>query len=177
MLLWYKPLDVRVSSAIPLLSNGVEEILESLPFQTVHYDAVSDEREQLLPYKPYQRNASDPESDVVSTCLTLALILPYGGWHILAWNFSFPTNVELILWRICAILTAVSILCFAFALVVNEHFKSIDNTTVFSIVMLISVGVYTLARVVITVEVFIDLRALPPDAFKTVRWTTFVPHL
>ena len=36
---------------------------------------------------------------------------------------------------------------------------------------------YVIARVVTLVLAFTSLRELPPGAFDTVHWTTFIPHV
>ena len=36
---------------------------------------------------------------------------------------------------------------------------------------------YILARAVTLVLAFISLRDLPPGAYETVHWTTFIPHV
>ena len=36
---------------------------------------------------------------------------------------------------------------------------------------------YIIARLVILVLAFTSLRELPPGAFDTVHWTTFIPHV
>jgi hypothetical protein len=36
---------------------------------------------------------------------------------------------------------------------------------------------YVVARVVLLVQAFMTLRSLPPGAYQTVHWTTFIPHI
>ena len=36
---------------------------------------------------------------------------------------------------------------------------------------------YVLSRVALLVIAFMSLRSLPPGAYETVHWTTFIPHV
>jgi hypothetical protein len=36
---------------------------------------------------------------------------------------------------------------------------------------------YIIARVVLLVLAFLSLKSLPPKAYETVNWTTFMPHI
>lgn len=38
-------------------------------------------------------------------------------------------------------------------------------------------GLYFVVRVLITVQVFISLRRMPPEAFQQVEWTLLLPHV
>lgn len=39
------------------------------------------------------------------------------------------------------------------------------------------VPLYLIARAILLVIAFISLRSLPPAAYETVYWTTFIPHI
>lgn len=38
-------------------------------------------------------------------------------------------------------------------------------------------ALYAIARIVLVVLDFTTLRRLPPDVFRNVAWTTFLPHI
>lgn len=42
---------------------------------------------------------------------------------------------------------------------------------------LLIAGVYIIVRTYVIVEVFLSLRALPPSAFASIKWSSFVPHI
>ncbi|KAK6435932.1 hypothetical protein LTR95_007874 [Oleoguttula sp. CCFEE 5521] len=121
--------------------------------------------------------------------------LGYTGIHVIGWNFHFPTDVELLLWRIsgCVIVGMVVVYLFALA-VITFGFKKIAKalygidanvpndlrsavpasaqTAVFALASVL----YTTARLYIIVEAFTSLRAQPMDVYMTVDWNTFLPH-
>lgn len=46
------------------------------------------------------------------------------------------------------------------------------------IVSIIGGGIpYILTRFMLLVMAFMSLRSLPPEAYQTVRWTTFIPYI
>ena len=55
---------------------------------------------------------------------------------------------------------------------------SIDTENLYATVVYLSAGLlYILARAVTLVLAFTSLRDLPPGAYESVHWTTFVPHV
>ncbi|KAH8818108.1 hypothetical protein F5882DRAFT_433567 [Hyaloscypha sp. PMI_1271] len=91
----------------------------------------------------------------------------FGGIHVAAWNFTFPTKVELILWRVASIYCT-AFICLFVVLLSFEWFE-IQMTRLVS-------SLYVLARVFMIVEMFRTLCFLPPDAY-TSTWATNIPHL
>ena len=81
------------------------------------------------------------------------------------------------MWRVlCVAITAVPIyisLGFLLGLPLSEM---IGNAVLYFIP--ISGGIlYILARAVTLILAFTSLRGLPPGAYETVHWTTFIPHV
>ena len=111
--------------------------------------------------------------------ITLMVGIIFGAIHCIAWSFEFPSHKELILWRISSIgITAapISLLVYFYLLFINilpawvEGFIGIPLATLVPLL-------YIVARCVTVVLAFTSLRALPPAAYETVHWTTFIPHL
>jgi hypothetical protein len=112
--------------------------------------------------------------------------LIFGGIHIAAWNFEFPTYIEQLLWRICSVgmvtLMLVSLLplvATVFALLVfDADIDENDAVIAFnhSIYGLCAV-LYVLVRLFILVETFRTLFYLPPDAFTSTWASSSVPHV
>ncbi|KAI5810408.1 hypothetical protein BZA77DRAFT_254877 [Pyronema omphalodes] len=124
--------------------------------------------------------------------LLVALCAAYGGVHLAAWNFEFPTNAEKLIWRIACIVamagTAVSwYIRYLFIVYTREWFKDHDGLMIMfrtsssrrKIAIILTAIVaffFVLARAVITVMSFTSLRKVPAGVYATVQWNDLVPH-
>ncbi|KIM21298.1 hypothetical protein M408DRAFT_109226 [Serendipita vermifera MAFF 305830] len=109
----------------------------------------------------------------------------FGAIHCIAWSSEFPSRSELVIWRIScvAMITVplmVTIIC-AVA-VANERKEIPDAWMAFIlgipfVILLLSVWLYIASRMATLVVAFTALRSLPPAAYTTVDWTTFIPHI
>ncbi|TFK62271.1 hypothetical protein BDN72DRAFT_964657 [Pluteus cervinus] len=131
------------------------------------------------------RNSILPLLEVSSL---IALI--FAGVPFLFWDSTFPTRVELILWRIACIVIAVPP---TFILLVTLSFRiyegmssrtsSYHGVRSFKFVSLcntlvsISGSFYVFGRPLILVLSLIALRQVPPSALTNVPWTAYIPHL
>ena len=113
--------------------------------------------------------------------IVLGVGVCFGAIHCISWGFPFPTHTELLMWRVsCVAITAVPIyislgLPLGLWLAVMD-FKKFSKTVAFF--SAISGGIlYILARAITLVLAFTSLRDLPPGAYETVHWTTFIPHI
>lgn len=130
----------------------------------------------------------------IANGITLGMGLVFGAIHCIAWSFQFSSRTEQILWR----LSAVIIVGLPFSLLVigapisqiwpegipfrrRNIFERVFAELVTYVIIIgfpILAGmVYVAARVTVLVLAFVTLRALPPDAYKTVQWAILVPHL
>lgn len=126
------------------------------------------ELERLKSLKEYS-------SDWDYICLGASGVI-LGAIHFLAWNETFPTSVERLLWRICATLTTCVPVIFAgqTAIWIGLDWPKSDKEYWISTIPCL--GLYALARLYIIMEAFRSSFFLPQDAF-TATWTTSFPHL
>ena len=130
-------------------------------------------------------DTTDRDYVVIADSIVLGVGVCFGAIHCIAWRFSFPTHIELLMWRISSIaITAVPvyiplILVFglAFGWLVGAQMSEKLVLIVFCFGPLVGVILYILARAVTLVLAFTSLRDLPPGAYETVHWTTFIPHI
>ena len=118
----------------------------------------------------------------IADFIVLGVGICFGAIHCIAWDFSFLTNTELLMWRISSVaITAVPVyipLMFVFSGFLGEIVHSDNVLEAGSYVSFLFGGVlYILARAVTLILAFTSLRDLPPGAYETVHWTTFIPHV
>lgn len=130
--------------------------------------------------------------DIVSGLMTGAvaacLAAVFGAIHCVAWSFSFPSPQEQLVWRVAsAIVTgAPVVLVLCYGSLFNPT-KGYSPPTVWlpyfvgriytAVIIPFCIILYTLARVVLLVQMFVSLRDLTADAYQTVDWVAFIPHI
>ena len=130
-------------------------------------------REDRVPR--FWANGDDEEG--IADMIVLGVGVCFGAIHCISWGFSFPTHTELLMWRVsCVTITAVPIYIFLGLFFGALLSYMIGNTVIY--ICPISGGIlYILARAITLVLAFTSLRDLPPGAYETVHWTTFIPHV
>ena len=126
-------------------------------------------------------NTTDGEQ-AISDLIVLGLGVCFGAIHCIAWVFSFPTYTELLIWRISSVaITAVPIYIFLVIFLADFLRRMMDleksGISVGYFGALSGIILYILARAITLVLAFTSLRGLPPGAYETVHWTTFIPHV
>ena len=112
--------------------------------------------------------------------IVLGVGVCFGAIHCISWGFSFPTHAELLMWRVsCVAITAVPIYISLGFLLADRLGDKFDLFVIIGFYFCpLSGGIlYIAARAVTLVLAFTSLRDLPPGAYETVRWTTFIPHV
>ena len=191
---WNKPLNINrpvrvfrksdveepISEAPRLASgadpNGLLTILNFISgFQDYYVDL---SREDRVP----RFWANNTKNDVMTANLTmLGVGVCFGAIHCIAWGFSFPTHMELLIWRVsCVATTAVPfyiLLVFGLVSWLDSGVAADIISGIAGIPLFPAFILYILARVFILALAFTSLRELPHGAFDTVHWTTFIPHV
>jgi hypothetical protein len=111
--------------------------------------------------------------------ITLMVGIIFGAIHCIAWSFEFPSHTELVLWRISSVGIIVTpayiLVSFLFGVVYN--LPDWMNVVIAMPTVTFLPLLYMVARAATVVLAFMSLRALPPAAYETVHWTTFIPHI
>jgi hypothetical protein len=95
----------------------------------------------------------------------------FGGLHAAAWNFTFPTRIEQIIWRASSVNCTIYMFAWALSIFIFPD----DNNPRRLTIRFISI-LYVLARLFLIIEIFRTLCFLPPDAYMS-TWATNISHL
>ena len=120
---------------------------------------------------------------MTANIIMLGVGICFGVIHCIAWGFPFPTHMELLIWWILSVaITAVPVFIpLMFILghwLQNSEFYTIGVIAGIVIYSILPAGIlYIIAWAVTLVLALTSLRDLPPGAFDTVHWTTFIPHV
>jgi hypothetical protein len=197
LLYWFKPKDVLTPKYIAAARYPtIEEIIRVA-------------REGPTTFFQYRRSYWMPNNGVhgvqcsknqsYSTELTYSRIIfmigsaigsvIFGGLHLFAWNFTFPTNIERLLWRIASLLfVSLSLLMIGITVVISTLRKNKagglreprphqKNSLIgIQIIVMFFVVLYALIRLFIIAEVIRSLFYLPPMVFAS-TWASSVPHV
>jgi hypothetical protein len=110
--------------------------------------------------------------------------LLFGGIHLAAWKFDFPTGIEQMLWRITSLyctslgpsVSLTAIIDQALSPITSKYITKATGVKISHFVSTMWITLYVLARLYLLVEVFRTLLFLPPDAY-IYTWATNVPHI
>lgn len=96
----------------------------------------------------------------------------FGALHLIAWNTTFPTSVEVWLWRASAFVSILSMVIFM-------HFRKVVLRWggPLTIISLVSPVLYLVSRIVMVAQVFAALRAEEPGIYDTYQVSTYLIHL
>jgi len=117
--------------------------------------------------------------------LILTLPAVYGGIHLAAINFGFPSAVESLLWKVSSIYIMVALptmmaLSFFFRrwlyYMLDAPLDAIPEWVGYLGGLGILLG-YVLARIFLVAESFASLRAEPIGVFWTPAWLQMIPHI
>ncbi|ETS01626.1 hypothetical protein M419DRAFT_80984 [Trichoderma reesei RUT C-30] len=117
---------------------------------------------------------------VLTNVVTTLGAAVFGGIHVIAWNFAFPSAIELLLWRCASIATFAAPLCVCLIYLAIFHLMlmgRLEEDSMLAIGLLLSFTLlYVAARLFILVEMFRTLCFLPPGSYIS-TWTSNIPHV
>ncbi|PTB55601.1 hypothetical protein M431DRAFT_82932, partial [Trichoderma harzianum CBS 226.95] len=171
---WNKPKDVSVPIYLQKTTpkdpfeEAFKKVFEAAPYPYLRFP--------IIPTKLYHIpscafHVAYSNDDVVS-------ILSFGGIHIFAWNFFFPTKIEQQLWRVCSVAATVLPLPYlATHYSFMKHGADVGKTRLRQIRTIQGVLAlfYVLARLFLIIESLRSLYYLPRYAFES-TWSVNFPH-
>ncbi|KIJ58913.1 hypothetical protein HYDPIDRAFT_119057, partial [Hydnomerulius pinastri MD-312] len=182
---WHKPLNVNcpvrvmVKSADPLVSRSsskgtrLENIEDLFGILTGIWDANIDlKQERQIPtfYGGSWVAIWRLNAEIIADVIALFAAMVFGGIHMVAWSYAFPSTTEMLIWRASAI--AIVVIPFSipllFALAIFANIFDYDFIAVALHAMIIPFGLlYIPARLLLLVVSFTTLRSLPLEAYQT----------
>ena len=118
------------------------------------------------------------EWDVSAGSGMILVTMVFGGIHCIAWSFAFPSPTEQLLWRISSIAITGTPLAFISAFFIfNQQLHYNPVSAILFIAIFLLAFFYPVSRILLLVLSLTTLRSLPPSAYQTVQWTTFLPHI
>lgn len=191
---WYTPKDVNAPIYIsakklddsPDTKQRFEEtfynVFETAPYPIVPFSIIAT-KVYHVPNCVFHSTARGSSSHfkvwVKGGFISGISILSFGGIHLFAWNFKFPTDFEQLLWRICAvgaILLPIPVAVSHFPLTLTR----INDMNAKTIRIMESIQIpfaifYALARLFLITESIRSLYFLPSEAFVS-TWSANFPH-
>ena len=193
---WNKPLNVnrpvrvfRKLDSQPQVREPISEAQEAnsevlgemfsfiLGFQDENVNLSRKDRVPMF----WANGSAGGEESIAAALIMFGVGICFGAIHCIAWHFSFSTHTELLMWQISSVaITAVPVYIYL-VLGLGAWLGGMDPD-IFGVIFMhfgpLSGGIlYVLARAVTLVLALISLRDLPPGAYETVHWTTFIPHV
>ncbi|KDQ55318.1 hypothetical protein JAAARDRAFT_195720 [Jaapia argillacea MUCL 33604] len=127
----------------------------------------------------YAGDLEDREDNLVAW-ISAPIASVFGVIHCFAWSLEFPSHTQQLIWRVSAVTIALAPLLAMGAFQFRKS-RSLRCFGLVNAVFFLLVGatpiLYAIARIALLVLAFKSLRSLPPGAFETVCWTTYIPHL
>jgi hypothetical protein len=179
---WGKPKDIKTAFTLAISPGEIPDAIER-QLRAGYANSWSLSLGFLPDSAFKKRRAGDPiRNDIVTTNDELPLFggfffgcSIFGGIHLTAWTFHFPSRVELILWRVasiwCTVFALATIIFLAIAGAVGFSGNELPN-----VVGRVFIALYIICRFILLVEIFRTLLFLPPDAFRATSASN-IPHL
>lgn len=172
-----KPKDV--SEAINIKSDLKMEEVRPILEEHQEYFTLSGHRIRFFEPIGKQRTSISPYLlDIAAAPVCLA----FGISHILAWNYSFPSDIEKLLWRMASVGVFVVPLLLLLAAIAAIQLDKKSSTPscgtipLHDMVILFLFFLYVLFRLCTFVEVWAAWRSSPPALYHDVNWMKYFPH-
>ena len=150
------------------------------------------------PVKTFVNSRTTPHRGITVREMLYGVLveLIYFGIHLAAWNFTFPTRTEQILWRVASLQLLGVLLFYLLIITLGTYFYREIARILFGGVSNSMLGVaalapkwllfvayypviiaYGSARTYVLLEAFVSLRAFPLSVYASIDWADFIPHL
>jgi hypothetical protein len=185
---WGKPKDIKTAFTLAIFPGDIPDAIErhiragcdSDRALSSQFSFSKEERAgDPVPNDRIEMGVDDSEFIHVAASLVFGCSI-FGGIHLAAWNFHFPSRVELIFWRVasiwCTVFPLASMTFMAITSIIGFFFIFDGQFKLDVAVVRIFLALYVICRLILLVEIFRTLFFLPPDAFIATSASN-IPHL
>jgi hypothetical protein len=184
---WGKPKDIKTACTLAIFPGDIPDAIErhiragynsdrALSYQFSFFE--EERAGDPVPNDRIAEGVDDFQLHLVASLVFGCSI--FGGIHLAAWNFNFPTRVELIFWRVasiwCTVFPLASISFMVITGIIGSLFIFEGHFKWDVAVVRIFFALYVICRLILLVEIFRTLLFLPPDAFIATS-ASKIPHL
>ncbi|KAI0059872.1 hypothetical protein BV25DRAFT_1808425 [Artomyces pyxidatus] len=146
-------------------------------------DDVDLRRKRGVPTFYSGRNKND-DYDLYGDLVALAAAMVFGAVHCAAWNNTFPSHAEQVIWRFSSlaiialpgVMLAATLLLWSLTWARASTVVKVAFFFMLVLAFVVVAPVYVAARSLLLVLSFTTLRSLPLDAYEAVQWTLLIPH-
>ncbi|KAL7957755.1 hypothetical protein V8C34DRAFT_324935 [Trichoderma compactum] len=193
-LYWHKPQRVGIATTIQLketslteagaISDAVLDALKDAPKGKRAFGNIFSD--DPLPGAPISLDTSKDEAgwEVMAGAAGATV---FGAIHVVAWNFAFPSRIDLIFWRCASVYTTAAPIGFVlfmqlWLMIPTKGYGGLSSQLwrleeiVVACIQPLLMFLYIVARLVIIVEMFRTLCFLPPRSYIS-TWTSNIPHV
>jgi len=184
---WPKPKDVQT-----MINIDADKQVKPKEFMTIvrHAPLVFFPRSKMYNIRSHSLHVvagKDPDARIVTSCASAAGGAIFGALHLLGWNATLPTHVEMVLWKVALLTTVLVPLAVTIFFIMHAKLDKmglgVDLSTgttialaILGLTVTLITGIYAVARLFILVEAFRSLYFLPPAAFIS-SWASNLPHI
>lgn len=163
---WNKPLDLRSSTVTTISPLNRPRFISLLP--TLRLDFTEQDLAEKIDLKLFFERITEGDEMKRNVIHAVWIGCIFNGIHISAWNYSFPTELERLLWQIASVVA-----CATVALLWAATFLK-PRVLGFALAALSAI-LYVICRVYLMVEVFLSLRSVPPALYQSAEWQNALP--
>lgn len=179
------PIPGRVLRYVERKDQSIKNTLDELAGDNL-FACLNRSRVRRLPGHPISNlmgTSTSPSSHITTDVMGLFIgSVVFGGIHVFAWNFTFPTKYEQMAWRVTSTFCAGVIPAFTlFAMLMCPVLVCFDSLKYLSrrfyaLLEYLIPPLYVLARLFMIVEMFRCLLYLPPSAY-ILTWASNIPQI
>ncbi|KAI5924422.1 hypothetical protein F4810DRAFT_665428 [Camillea tinctor] len=181
---WSKPVDISMPVVFTVSRQSLDHVrylhgpkVENCPsWRKILDPKLPDVNEiRRVPENYSVTGGMRPELCIYPVLLSSTL---FAGVHFAAWNFEFPTGTEQNLWRICCIIMATASPLSTALYSIRGRVAEIRQFDIpLMVVFFLCFLMNVVARLYLTVEVFVHLRAVPVGCYESLDWMAVLPHI